>query len=135
MKAMTYKTYMISKKAVEVLQCSGSLIVLDLSQFLWFKLVSFISLCKNFSQARVAYGTNLHRLVSDFIGQRKMKQKTEENDKRSGQSPSDMPLQAYIISQSRNRPSNERSRSWNEVNCVGLPHIKTVLDFRNIHIN
>ena len=64
-----------------------------------------------------------------------MKQKTEENNKRSGQSPSDVPLQAYIISQSRNRPSNERSRSWNEVNCVGLPHIKTVLDFRNIHIN
>ena len=60
--------------------------------------------------------------------------KDEKDDQKGSQSPSDLPLQAYIISQERRDLPNGRE-GLNEVCLQGLPHIKTVNDFRDIHIN
>lgn len=68
-----------------------------------------------------------------------MKRKLVEHDKYDQRevTSSQMPLQECIISrgrQTRNFENIYENRS-KQVSCTGLPHIKTVDDFLNLHIN
>ena len=63
-----------------------------------------------------------------------MKQKTGKDQEKRSEAKSDLPLQTFLMSQSRNGSSNE-NHAWSALHCQGLPHIKTIYDFRNIHIN
>ena len=63
-----------------------------------------------------------------------MKQKDGKDQEKRSEAKSDLPLQAFLMSRDRNGSSNE-NHAWNELHCQGLPHIKTIYDFRSIHIN